>query len=135
MIAESEDEAEAWWGDDDFTGRRGGRGRDGRGKWRGGIRRTDHGQPYWKRSSARGSGGWKRSASAKRQGRRNARRRDRDRRFRCRRCDIEEFMDKHGLEKEDATLLADFYQKFGEDEVDFITDFLNESDSEDYSYN
>ena len=126
MIAESEEEDRGR--DDDFTGRRGGRGRDddftgrrgGRGRdgqnWRDGVRRTDHGQPYWKRSNSNGSG-WKRSASAKRQANRNNRRRARDR---CRGCDTEEFMDK---------LMADFYEKFGEDEVELvIADFLNESD-------
>ena len=88
MIAESEEE-DRW--DDDYR-RGGGRGRDGRGRWRDGVRRTDHGQPYWKRSNSNGSG-WKKSASAKRQANRNNRRRNRD----CRRCDTEEFMDKHGL--------------------------------------
>ena len=44
-------------------------------------------------------------------------------------------MEQHGIEKEDAALMADFYDKFGGDEVGFIADFLNESDSEDYSYN
>ena len=62
---------------------------------------------------------------SKRESRRATRRYKRDRR--CgRRC--EELMEQHDIEKEDAALMADFYDKFGGDEVGFIADFLNESD-------
>lgn len=74
--------------------------------------RTNHGQPAWKR---RANGDWKPTASLKRQ-RNRLQRQDRqwDRRN-CRHCSEQE-----------SALLSDFYDKFNEDEADFIAGFLND---------
>ena len=68
---------------------------------------TDHGDRAWKWTK---DGYRKPSASLKRQ-----RNRMRKRRNRCRHCNEQE-----------SALLSDFYDKFDEDEVDFIAGFLND---------
>ena len=112
MIAEGRGHWDDSWDDYDNYGRHHRRDRDYYDDEWNPRRWTNHGQRAWKR---RANGDWKPTASLKRQ--RNRLERQNRRNWNCR--------GRHCSEQESA-LLSDFYDKFNEDEADFIAGFLND---------